>query len=134
MVAPEAFVEEFYGPEELHGPGNPEVPAVPAPQQQPRPKRKRGGSKNERKSEMEKELLTIEKKKLAILEGQQEDEHSLFLRSLAPYFKKLNSLQQLRIRSKLQNILADKIAKWDNPLPSTSYAVLRENEPTYFNM
>lgn len=119
VVKAEPLNEELYGFEELHGPKDPEVAAVPTPQQQPRPKRKRGGSNNKRSSEMEK-LLNIEKKKLAILEGQQkDDEHSLFLRSLAPYFTKLNTLQQLRIKSKFVNILADEIAKGQQPLPST---------------
>lgn len=47
-------------------------------------------------------------KKLKLLETEK-NENLLFLTSLVPYFEKLNTIQQLRVRSKFQNILIEAI-------------------------
>lgn len=57
-------------------------------------------------------MLQIESKKLEIL-NRTEDDDLLFLKSLLPYFKEMNPIQKLRIRSKFQNILLDELT---NPL------------------
>ncbi|XP_057663124.1 uncharacterized protein LOC130898095 [Diorhabda carinulata] len=68
----------------------------------------------EKKEDVEQQLLNIEAKKLALLETP-EDENSLFLRSLLPYFQKMDPLQQLRVRNKFQDILIQEMSP-----PSTS--------------
>lgn len=67
----------------------------------PRLKRK---SPREENIAVEQQLLNIEEKKLALLQTP-ENENSLFLRSLLPYFQKMDPLQQLRVRNKFQETL-----------------------------
>lgn len=64
-------------------------------------------------SEFQKRMLKIEEEKIiAFKEKKKEadDEDMLFLKSLAPYFKYLSPVQKLRLKSKLQNMIADEIA------------------------
>lgn len=43
---------------------------------------------------------------------EQDDEDMLFLRSLAPYFKHLPPIQKLRLRGKIENLIADEIGNF----------------------
>lgn len=61
---------------------------------------------------VERQLLQIESKKLEIL-NQPEDDDLMFFKSLLPYFKQMNPIQKLRIRSKFQNIIIEEMT---NPL------------------
>lgn len=58
--------------------------------------------------EIEQRLLDIDCKKFALLQTP-EDENFLFLKSLHPYMKRLNPLQQLRVGNKFQEILIQEI-------------------------
>ncbi|KAK4886635.1 hypothetical protein RN001_002906 [Aquatica leii] len=66
-------------------------------------------SRREENIAVEQQLLNIETKKLALLQTP-EDENSLFLRSLLPYFQKMDPLQQLRVRNKFQETLIDEMS------------------------
>lgn len=69
-------------------------------------KRKRQHQNNQ----AERQLLEIEAKRLEILQTS-EDENFLFLKSLVPYFKQLNCLQQLRVRTRFQEILMEELSE-----------------------
>lgn len=87
-----------------------------------RSKRKRT---REEGMDVEERLLNIEAKKLALLETP-EDENSLFLRSLLPYFKKMDPLQQLRVRTKFQEILIQEMSPQSTSLrPYNTYFPVR---------
>ncbi|CAH1996935.1 unnamed protein product [Acanthoscelides obtectus] len=64
--------------------------------------------KKPRTDDIEVKMLEIENKKLALLE-QEEDENSLFLRSLLPDLRKLNPLQQLKVLTKFQDVLMQEL-------------------------
>ncbi|KAK4882444.1 hypothetical protein RN001_005763 [Aquatica leii] len=66
-------------------------------------------SRREENIAVEQQLLNIETKKLALLQTP-EDENSLFLRSLLPYFQKMDPLQQLRVRNKFQETLINEMS------------------------
>lgn len=66
-------------------------------------------------SEFQKRMLQIEQDKLIAFkekhgDADTDDEDTYFLKSLAPYFKGLDPVQKLRLRSKIQNLIADEIA------------------------
>lgn len=73
------------------------------------------------------DLLKIEHQKVAILEQTnnvplpETDEDMLFLQSLKPYFKKLSSIQKLRVRNQFQNILITELSLLqDQPLRTST--------------
>lgn len=73
-----------------------------------RPSRKRRNV-HTNETNMEKELLNIETKKLAILE-RSEDDDMMFFRSLLPYFRKMQPIQKLRVRNKFQDIVIQELS------------------------
>lgn len=71
--------------------------------------------------------MKIEHQKVAILEQTnnvplpETDEDMLFLQSLKPYFKKLSSIQKLRVRNQFQNILITELSLLqDQPLRTST--------------
>ncbi|XP_044747560.1 uncharacterized protein LOC123308542 [Coccinella septempunctata] len=74
-----------------------------------RPKRRRVLNNNNDRIVVETRLLEIERRMLEMLQTQ-DDENLLFLKSLHPYMKRLDPLQQLNVRTKFQQILTDEIS------------------------
>lgn len=62
-------------------------------------------------------LLKIESQKVALLQqstnvtAPEIDEDMLFFQSLLPYFKKMDSIQKLRVRNQFQNILINELSQ-----------------------
>lgn len=53
---------------------------------------------------------------------QETDEDMLFFQSLRPYFKKLSSIQKLRVRNQFQNILINELSLLqEQPLSASTY-------------
>ncbi|CAH2016012.1 unnamed protein product [Acanthoscelides obtectus] len=74
-----------------------------------------------------KKMIQIEEDKIKVFkekDKEAEDEDILFLKSLAPYFKYLNPVQKLRLKSKLQNTIADEISLAMPSPPSNSSATM----------
>ncbi|XP_045495351.1 uncharacterized protein LOC123694094 [Colias croceus] len=89
-------------------------------------------------SEFEIKMLKIEEDKIkAFKEARNEvdDADMLFLKSLAPYFQYLSPVQKLRLKSKIQNVIADEIALTTSPSPSnSSYSASILPSPVHSNM
>lgn len=69
--------------------------------------------KQQELSHFQLKMIEIEKQKIQAFNAKndiQDDEDMLFLRSLAPYFKCLTPVQKLRLKSKIQNVIADEIS------------------------
>ncbi|CAH2014950.1 unnamed protein product [Acanthoscelides obtectus] len=74
-----------------------------------------------------KKMIQIEEDKIKVFkekDKEAEDEDILFLKSLAPYFKYLNPVQKLRLKSKLQNTIANEISLAMPSPPSNSSATM----------
>lgn len=77
-------------------------------------------------TEFEAKILKIEEEKIKAFKekkNEDDDEDMLFFKSLAPYFRYLTPVQKLRLKSKVQNLIADEIAQTMPPplsSPSTS--------------
>lgn len=74
-------------------------------------------------SNVERELLKIETKKLALLE-RPEDEDMMFFRSLLPYFRKMHPIQKLRVRNKFQDVVIQELSM---PSHGTEFSFLHSN-------
>ncbi|KAL1493833.1 hypothetical protein ABEB36_009519 [Hypothenemus hampei] len=85
--------------------------------------------------EVEQKLLEIENKKLSLLQTP-EDENLLFLRSLHPYMKRLYPFQQLRNRSKFQEILLQELSQIDskNFHSTRTYSSIDQSTPILSNL
>lgn len=67
-------------------------------------------------------MIKVEKQKIQAFNEtnkEQDDEDMLFLKSLAPYFKYLTPVQKLRLKSKIQNFIADEISLTTSSTSST---------------
>ncbi|CAH1997432.1 unnamed protein product [Acanthoscelides obtectus] len=61
----------------------------------------------------QRQILEVEEKKIAAFKERSrmvDDEDMLFAKSLVPYLKTLHPIQKLRLKSKIQNLIADEMA------------------------
>ena len=80
----------------------------------------------------EEKLLEIEAKKLQFLETE-EDDNLLFFRSLLPHLKKLPTMQQLRARARMQEVLMDELAQRDTSVRISAFQHELNTSSTSFN-
>lgn len=88
---------------------------------------KRKRKENQSLTEYQRRMIQIEEDKIKAFkekEKEVEDEDLLFLKSLAPYFKYMNPVQKLRLKSKLQNTIADEISLAMPSPPSNSSSTM----------
>ncbi|XP_073973164.1 uncharacterized protein isoform X2 [Rhodnius prolixus] len=104
-------VEEEEEEEQYTNPGIDVSELLAPPSLSPVPVQSYSHRKRQRQdTDLEQRKLDIESKKLALYE-KSEDENFLFLRSLLPYFKCLDQIQQLRVRTRFQEILLQEISQ-----------------------
>lgn len=68
-------------------------------------------------SEFEKQLLQTERDKIKLLEETEDDDDIHFFKSLLPYFKKMNPLQKLKVRTKIQEVVINELTIWPTTSP-----------------
>ncbi|CAG5000403.1 unnamed protein product [Parnassius apollo] len=95
---------------------------------------KRKRKENQSLTEYQRRMIQIEEDKIKAFkekEKEVDDEDLLFLKSLAPYFKHMNPVQKLRLKSKLQNTIADEISlAMPSPLSNSSSTMLMSTIPS----
>lgn len=83
-------------------------------------------------TEFEKQLLQNEKEKINLFKEPDDDDDLHFFKSLMPYFKQMAPIQKLKVRTKIQQIVADELAVWQtSPLPHSGGSSTGSGLQTY---